>query len=261
MINILHAEWTRLMRRGMLVGAVAIVGLGILTTALIFGQASNGAESGTPGVVGISLLEGDDGLVQTMAFGSQIVGGASLVLFARTVTNDYQHGTLKVLLTREPRRLAFLSAKFLAMTIFLALALVAMFLAMVSTASIMAGIRGIDSSAWWTVAGIGESLLGFLRLLGAALVWGLFGFALGTILRSGGPAIGVGIGVFAIGGHLVERFWANAAEWFPSIVLSVFTVGGTDAVSLTWASLMVAIYAVVLTAASALGFSRGDVPG
>lgn len=261
MRNLLNAEWLRLMRRGMLGAAAALVGLGVLATVLIFGQASDSPEGETPGLVRTALLEGADGLVQSLTLSSQVVGAASLVLFARTVTNDYQQGTLKVLLTREPRRLALLSAKFLAMALFVVLAVLAMFVAMTGAASLVAAARGIDASAWWTAAGIGETLLGLLRLLAASLVWGLLGFALGTLFRSAGPAIGVGIGMLAIGGHLVERFWSNAGSWYPSSVLSVFTVGGTDAVSLAWAGLVVALYAVGFAAAAAGGFLRGDVPG
>jgi hypothetical protein len=260
MRNVLAAEGSRLLRRGMLLGILAVVGLGVLTSAIIFGQSSSGDERG-PGVVPTAELEASDGLVKAFAFSSQIVGGAALVLYARSVTNDYQHGTLKVYLTREPRRLVFLSAKFLAMTAFLGVTLLVLLAAMIITASVVGGARGIDMSAWWTGEGVAATTFGFLRLAAAAMVWGLFGFALGTLLRSSGPAIGVGIGVFAIGGHLIENFWTNGGEWFPSLVLAVFTAGGTDTVSLGLASLMTALYAVILAGLSAFGFTRGDVPG
>lgn len=143
----------------------------------------------------------------------------------------------------------------------LLVALVGAEVAAVAMAGMVAQARGIDSSQWWTSAGIGENLLGFLRLLAASLVWGLFGFALGTTFRSGGAAIGIGLGALLIGGHIAARFWADADKWMPDSLLSVFATGGTTSVSLSYAGLVVASYAVTLGAVSGLSFSRGDVPG
>jgi len=261
-MNAIRAEWARLMSRNMFLGGIVLVALGALTTLIVFTQAGTGTP-GTPDPGGISLstLGGPKGIVQSLQFTGTLMGAISLVLFARTVTTEYQNGTLKVKLAREPRRLVLLSAKFLAMALFVAASLVAAFVAIVAVASIVGGVRGIDTSQWWTGDGIVESLLGLLRLLLASLVWGLFGFALGTILRSGGAAIGIGLGGLLIGGHIGERFWADAGRWLPDQVLAIFTIGGTDAVSMAYASLIVAVYAIVLSSASAFGFARGDVPG
>lgn len=255
--NALKAEWTRLMSRGMLLGGAVFVGMGILVTVIVF--ASAGGANG-PGVT-VSVLSGSDGFVQSLRFTGTILGGISLVLFARTVTNEYQFSTLKVKLSQEPRRLVLLSGKFLAMALFLAAALVMTYIAMVSVASVVAGARGIDASPWWTSKGVAENLLGFLRLLAASIVWGLFGFALGTVLRSGGAAIGIGLGALLIGGHVGERFWADAERWLPDSLLGIFSAGGTASVSLAYASSVVVLYGVILGVISAFGFTRGDVPG
>lgn len=261
MMHVVRAEWCRLMRRGSLLGAGVVVALGTVAASVIFGQAAIKPDPAQPQAVAIALLEAPDGLVQAFGFASQIVGAASLVLFARSVTTDYQQGTLKVLLTREPRRLVFLAGKGVAMAAFVVAAVLATVVAMVVTAMIAAATRGFDLSAWWSLEGFAAIGLGTLRLAATALVWGLVGTALGTTLRSAGAAIGIGIGVLAIGGHIVERFFTNASEWFPSLVLAAFTVGGTPAVSLALSGIVAAAYAVGLAIVAGIGFKWGDVPG
>lgn len=260
MINIIAAELRRIRKRSTLLGALAMVAIAILTTTIVFTQAQED-KSTSPGVVQSRTLEAPDGLVATYGFASLILGAGFLVIFARAVTNDYQHSTLKVLLTREPRRLMFAAGKFVATTAFATATLIAIALAMLATASTIAAIRGLDLSEWWTWEGIGESTVGFLRLWAASMVWGLYGFALGTLLRAAGPAIGVGIGSFALGGHLLENFVDNAAEWFPSLVMAIFVVGGADGIKFATAALMTAVYAAVFAAASIATTRRGDVPG
>lgn len=260
MMHILRAECSRIMRRGMILGAGVVVGLGILVSLIVFGQATTTPEPGEPQQVSASRLEADNGLVQAFGFASQVIGGASLVFFARTITNDYQHGTLKVLLTREPRRLAFLTGKVMVIAGFVTICVLAAVVAMAGTGIVVAAVRGFDVAQWGTPNGVAETLLGFLRLLSTAYVWGLFGAALATIFRSAGPAIGLGLGGFAIGGHIVERFFGDAAQWFPSLVLAAFTAGGTDEVSVVTAGLVAAAYAVGLALVAGFAFTRGDVP-
>lgn len=260
MINVIAAELRRLVRRSALLGALAMIAIGVLTTAIIFSQAQD-AKSSSPGVVQTSVLESHDGMVATYGFASLILGAGFLVIFSRAVTNDYQYSTLKVLLTREPRRLVFAGGKFVAITVFATAVLALIALAMLATAATIAGIRGLDLSDWWTSSGMADSLLGFMRLWSACMVWGIYGFLLGTLLRGAGAAIGVGIGSFALGGHLLENFVDNAAEWFPSLVMAVFVVGGTDGIPLASAAVMTTIYATIFAVGATAMTSRGDVPG
>lgn len=168
---------------------------------------------------------------------------------------------LKVKLAREPRRLVVLSAKLLAMMLLVAPAVVVAFMLMLATGTIVAGTRGLDVSAWWTSAGLGGMLVALLRLVASVLVWGFFGFALGVLLRSSAAAIGVGLGGLLLGGHLGERIFTTPGKWLPDQILSAFVVGGTTSATLAFASLSILAYTILLATASAVTFSRGDVPG
>lgn len=259
MMHVVRAEWLKLMHRGMVVmGGGGLVGLAALGTLLVFSQAQDAPSPTGPGFT-TAVLQQPDGLVQSLALTSQIVGAVSLVLFARAVTNEYAHGTLKVALTREPRRGALLAGKFLAMGAFVSVAGLVAVMAALGVGSAVAAARGMDVAAWWGSEGLSDLGLGVLRFEAALLVWGLFGFALGAVFRSGAAATGLGVSVIFVGGHLLERFWADAGEWLPNLVLSTFTVGGTELLSLGAATLVVGLYAVVLAGTSLLAFTRGDV--
>lgn len=258
MLNVVRSEWTKLMRPGMVLGgAGALVAFGVLGTLVVFGLAdhSDGAGPAQPG----DALEKNDGFARSFAFSSQVLGATSLVLFARIVTADYQQGTLKALLSREPSRTRLLVGKFLAMSTFVAIALVIAVGAMLLTALLAGNVNGLDLDAWWTGGGMASMSVGFLRLLASCMVWGLFGFGLGALVKNGAAANGIGIGGIAIGGHLMEMFWDDAGKWLPDLVLAAFSMGGSEALSLANASWIVALYAAVLAAASWLFYTRGDV--
>jgi len=257
MWNVVRSEWTKLSRPGMLLGgAGALVAFGALAVSLVFGLASD-EPTGMGQQSSIATLEGPDGLVASVAFATQILGAISLVLFARSVTNEYQHATLPVLLSREPSRTRLLGGKLVAMCAFVATAMLVAGIVMLGAASLVAASRGIDTASWWTREGVSAMSWGLLRLVAATLVWGLFGFALGTVFRSGAVAIGAGIGVLAVGGHLLEAFWADAGQWWPSLVMAGFTLGGTEALTLAAAGALMGMYAVVLSLGSWFAFTRG----
>ncbi len=259
MLNVVRSEWTKLMRPGLLIGgAGALVGLGVLGTLMVFSLAQHGPAGPGP-VQGADMLELSDGFVCSFVFSSQILGATSLVLFARVVTADYAQGTLKVLLAREPNRTRLLAGKYVATALFVATALLVAVAVMLVVATVTAAQRDLAIEAWWTAEGWGTMALGFLRLEASTLVWGLFGFALGAIVRNGAAANGIGIGAIAIGGHLTEMFWDDAGKWLPDLVLGAFAMGGNDAIGLGNAGLVTALYAVVLAAAAGFAYNRGDV--
>jgi ABC-type transport system involved in multi-copper enzyme maturation permease subunit len=239
-------------------GAGALVGLGVLGTLVVFSLAQHDATGQGPAQPA-DVLQQANGFARSFGFTSQVIGATSLVLFARVVTSDYAQGTLKGLLAREPSRTKLLAGKYVAMALFVSLALLLAVAIMLVVASITAAQRDLDLSAWWTAAGWGEIVLGGLRLEASTLVWGLFGFALGAIVRNGAAANGIGIGAIAIGGHLMEMFWDDAGQWLPDLVLGAFAMGGNAALSLANAAGVVALYAALLAAAAWFAYNRGDV--
>ncbi|MFA5944312.1 MAG: ABC transporter permease [Candidatus Thermoplasmatota archaeon] len=259
MLNVIRSEWAKLMRPGMILGgAGALIGLGVAGTLMVFSLAQHGPAGPGP-VQGAEMLELTDGFVRSFVFSSQILGATSLVLFARIVTADYAQGTLKVLLAREPNRTRLLAGKYVTMAAFVATVLLLAVAAMLVVATVTALNRGLDISAWWTPQGWGEMALGVLRLEAGTLVWGLFGFAIGAIVRNGAAANGIGIGAIAIGGHLTEMFWDDAGKWLPDLVLGAFAMGGNGDISLANAGGVVALYAAILGTLAWFAYNRGDV--
>ena len=260
MMHVVRSEWARLMRPGMVLGGgLLLVALGSLATAMAFGLAEAEPTTGPGGATTIAVLEAEDGLVQTMVFSSQVIGAVSLVIFARSIANDHQQGTLKVMLSREPRRFVLFAGKVVALSAFVTASVAVTVVAMLATGSFVAAIRGIDTSAWWTSSGGAETLAGALRLWLATLGWGVFGLMLGTLLRSAGVATGIGIGFFAVGEHMLEMFWGDAAKVLPGLVLAAFTVGGNAALAMGAAAAIAAAYTAAFLFVSATVFWRRDV--
>lgn len=259
-MNVVRSEWRRLMRPGMILGAGLLVALAALGAALVFGTAvADQARDGDAMAFRIARLEQPDGLVATMLLTGQLVGAVALVLFARSFGNDYSNATLKVALSREPRRGRVLGGKLVAVGLLVSVAVLLGFLAMTATASAVAAARGIDTSQWWTAEGIGESLAGLGRLVVATLVMGLVGATLGIVTRSGTLAVGIGLPAIILGEHLLQRFWSGGANWLPGIATAAFAAGGTAEWGLWPAALLTLAYAVVLSAVSAATFIRRDV--
>jgi ABC-2 type transport system permease protein len=265
-IHAFRAEWAKLLRRGALLGGAGIlVALSMLAVLLVFSAAKTtppaDAAANRPGGITISQLEGADGLVQALGFASLLMGAVSMVFFALNASNEYAHGTLKLVLSREPRRLVVLAGKFLALCLFLTLSVLLAFAGLTLVASTVASARGMDTSAWWTSTGIGDTMAGLGRLVVACIVRGVIGFTLGLLFRSAAPAIGIGLAYTIIAENLILLAWSDGRNWLPGQVLTAFTQGGTATLSLAAAAGLVALYAIALLAVAGATFHRRDVAG
>jgi ABC-2 type transport system permease protein len=265
MIRAFRAEWAKLMRRGAWLGGTGtLVALSVLATVLIFttaqsGGPAGGGPSGRPGGVGATQLEAPDGLVQTLGFAGLLMGAVTMVFFALNASNEYSNGTLKVVLSREPRRLAVLAGKFVALALFMTLSVLLAFMALAGTATAIAAARGMDISLWWTAEGLRDAAAALGRLLVSCLMRGIIGFTLGLVLRSAAPAIGIGLAYLLIGENLIMLAWTAGKDWLPGQVLAAFTAGGTPSLSYGMASALVALYAAALLLVAGVFFQRRDV--
>lgn len=258
MMHVARAEWRKLTRPRMLLGAWGgLVGVAVLGTVLAFANAHPATLSGRG--LSIERLEQEDGLVASLAVTGQLLGAACLVVFARSVANEYAHGTLRTLLVREPRRPVALAGKLAALALFVAASLLVAVVALTLTGTTFAAARGIQMDAWWTPGGVGGLALAALRLLWACLVWGCIGATLGLAFRSGVLATGIGIAYLALQEHMVQGLWPEGARWLPGLVLEAFARGGTKDVTLGTAGLLSLGYAAVLLAVSWAVFQRRDV--
>ena len=257
-MHVVRAEWRKLMRAGMLMGGAVLVALAALGALIVFTQAKANPQPGAEGF-NFTRLAQPDGLITPLLFIGQVVGAVSMVLFARSVGNDYTNGTLKMALVREPSRSVVLGGKTIALGLFVTIAVVLGFAAMTAVATTVAASRGIATDQWWTSQGIADSLGGLGRLVVASLVWGLIGLMLGILTRSGSLAVGIGVPSLAIGEHLLQMLWSDGAKWLPGIVLAAFAAGGSKDIGLGLASLLTGAYAVAFALVAAATFTRRDV--
>jgi ABC-2 type transport system permease protein len=270
MIRALRSEWYKLMRRGMILGGLGtMILLAMLAVTLIFVNAPapgaapaaggpRGPDGGLPSTVAVAQ---SGGMVLAFTFSGGLLSLVGLVLCATTVANEYRDGTLKVLLSREPRRLNLLAGKLIAMLAFLAIGVAAAFVAQTIVAAIIASARGIDTSAWWTQDGVTNAAGVVARTWVDVGVHGLLGAVLAVLFRAAAPAIGIGVGYTLIGENLILLVWKDGQKWLPGQVLQAFTRGGTSVVSLTDASVLVAAYAALFLVVSGASFWRRDVVG
>src|SRR5581483_5006703 len=151
----LASEWYKLWRRGMVLGILgSMAAVCVLAVILVFANAKapgsapppgpGGGEQGLPTTEALAK----DGFTRVFQFSGGLLGVISLVLFAQALGSEYREGTLKVLLSREPRRLVLLAGKLVALGAFLAVAILSAFAIQTLAALLMAGARGISTSAW-----------------------------------------------------------------------------------------------------------------
>lgn len=295
MIRPMLAEWIKLMRRGVWLGGLgSAIGIVLLITILLFAtskdtpnlspetcerdpnvpltpqeraELENASRTGQrrgPNGPPFCVLERSDGMLRTYGFATTILGIVAVVLAAQGMGTEYSQGTLKVALTREPRRVRFLLGKVIALAAFLAIVVVLAAVAASAAAFAMAALRGIDTSAWTSTAALAEAAGLVARTWTACVTWATIGFLLAVLMRSAAPALGVGIGYIILGEPIVGLIIGEAAKWLPGNMMSAWVNLG-DAefaafpLTATTAGAGVAAYATVFLVIACFAFWRRDV--
>lgn len=264
MIHAVRAEWMKLTQRGALLGGAGVmIGAMTLATLLTLGSVLPAPPPGVPPPPAmrpsVEQIETPEGLLAIFGILVHVVGIVSAVIFAQSVGGEYANGTLKSMLTREPRRLVLLFAKIVALSGFIAIAMFVAFIPMFGGSNHLAGAKGLDISAWTSAEGLSASFGGLARLWVAALVQGLLGLALAIVFRSAALAVGVGIGYIIALEPLLIGAWNESATWLPGPVLTAFTSGGTETIAMGTASLLIGVYVVILAAVASAILVKRDV--
>jgi len=253
------SEWIKLRRRSMLMwGFGAGLFFPLLATILTIERA-NRSPPFNRGHLPIAVLEQPNGLVHGVTDVSSLIGIVSLCLFAAAFSIEYSQGTLRNLLVREPRRGQFITGKFLAMVSFILLVVIVAIGISVAVAFALAPGKGISTSAWTSSSGLNDLFQAVFHAWLAASFYGVFGAALGVLLRS--PAVSIPVAVIyflPIEAIIVGAIWSGGSNWLPEHLLNALAHGGNGDASYYHALLMLAIYGAAISVAIVTLFRRRD---
>jgi ABC-2 type transport system permease protein len=262
MLGAFSSEWVKLRRRAMLLWGLG-GGLFFALIATIFtierAVKNPGLFPLRRGRVSFYQLEMPTGLVHGVVDISTLIGIVALCLFAGAFATEFSQGTMRNLLVREPRRAQLLTGKFLAIAVFIGVAVVLEIVVSCAVAFILAPGRGITTSAWTSSTGINDLLQATLHVFLASVGYGMLGAAAGVLLRSPGVAIGAAVAyVVAIEGIVVGAIWSNGDRWLPGQLLSAVAHGGTTDSSYHHSLITLAVYMVLIAAGTLIVFTRRD---
>lgn len=117
MIAAFRSEWIKLGRRNFLVGGFGtIIGFAVLMTVVGIFNADADPETvaGPPGIFGGGIgLESAGGWLAGLSQAGTFIGIIALALFAANIAAEFSTGSIRVLLTTQPRRATVMCGKIL----------------------------------------------------------------------------------------------------------------------------------------------------
>lgn len=258
MSRALRAELHKLRRRRVLGGAVvAVVAFSLLAVVTVVGSAAD-IPAG-PRTATVASLSRAGGATDAFALGASFTGILVLVLFIAGFAGELAQGTFRTLLLRQPRRMALLAGKHLALLGVLALGLLAGELLSAALSFAMAGGKDVATGDWLSGEGLVDALQDYATALGGLAAWATFGAALGMLTRS--VPLGLGLGIVWSGPveHLLQDAWTPASDWFPGLLLEDLVAGVAPPPGTLAGAAIVAAYALLAAGAAGLAFSRRDI--
>ncbi|CAO5156810.1 ABC transporter [Frankia sp. AiPs1] len=261
------AELVKLWRPSTAVAMGLLAALSVLSTVLVVSLADDGPSGGGSGSGGgpsgfdvtTGQLSAAAGIARGFAGGSTFTGLLIFLVVAIAITLEYGQGTLRTLFLREPRRLGWLAGRMALTLLLIAASLIAALVLSVAAAALVARIRGLDTSAWWSAAGTRALASGYLNALLSAAGFGVVGTALGVALRSTPLTLAVGVAWMFPLEHIIGDSWSGAARIFPGLVFDAVSQGGVPDARYAPALLAGIAYTLAAAAVAALALARRDV--
>jgi len=266
MIRSFKTELLKLRRPAVLYGATgAMLGFALLATVLTFATATSATTAAASPVGGAALgstlgqLGQPGGLTRGFTIAAGFIGLLVFVLFTTNMTSEYGLGTIRVLLTRQPRRARLLAGKLLALLAFVAALLFAAELLSAAAAIALAHYRDVSTADWFTADGLRHLAGDYANAVLTATVFGTVGISLGVFARSTPIALGIGLAWLGPLEHIIQLGWSEAARWFPGLVFDAVASGGTTITTYQRAIVTALTYAALALTAAAVSFIRRDV--
>jgi len=258
--GVFASELMKLRRPGPLIGGGGLLlGFTALVTVLGLERATGASWGQLLRPMVIAELSQPGGLVLGLNRGGTLMGIVVLGIFAAAFGTEYSTGALRNLLVREPRRLEFLTGKYLALLVFGTIVVFASAVVSVAIAFAIAPSRGIDTSAWTSAAGVAAVWSAMWHLTLAALGFGTLGAALAVVLRSPVAALAVGVAWILPAESILAAAWASGKYWLPGQLLQNLAVGGSASVSLSRTLITLGTYWLIVVIGTSLLFMRRDI--
>lgn len=255
MIPAIQSAWVTLRRPSMLLTAFggSVAAALLATTVTITSATDTPAAASGPGPAPSTIadLAASDGIVQGLANGLTFLGIVAVSLGAVAFASDFQHGTVRTLLVREPNRLRFLAGKAIALAgLLIAAALVATAAGAAAALALAPG-AGVDTAAW-SAASVATFAA---QAAGAMVGYAALGAGLGLLLRSTVAAVSIGIGWTLAVEQLIASAWDGAKDVLPGQLLSALGDGSITAAGAT----VLALWLAAIAGTAATSFVRRDV--
>jgi ABC-type transport system involved in multi-copper enzyme maturation permease subunit len=260
-----RSELLKLRRPSVIFGAGgAMLGFALLATILAFATAEAGDPTGPPDAsepfaLTLGQLAEAGGLTQGFSVAAGFISLLVFVVFLTSITSEYGHGTLRVLLTRQPNRAKLLAGKVLALLAITAAALLVAVVVSAVAAVVLAGMWDVSTADWFTSTGLVNAAGDYANALLTATFFGVLGGVMGLLLRSTVLALGVGLAWLMPVEHIIQNGWAGAGRWFPGLLFEAVGRGGTDVTSYQRALFFAVGITVVMAVVGATTFLRRDV--
>lgn len=264
MVGSFRAELVKIRRPATAYGALAMMAFAALATVLTFVAAKTGParvsvkDPGGNIVTTLSQLGSAAGISRGYNVASGLIGLVVFVLFVTAITGEYAQGTMRVMLTREPRRARYLTGRLAALLLLVAVVLLAALVASIGAALISAQVRGVPTGQWFTSAGFGHVAGDYFNSVVTATCFGALGTALGLAVRSTPLALGIGLAWLLPIEHILQTSWSAAPQWLPGLLSDAVAVGGSVGVSYLHAVVAAVGYAFVAAVLGGAVFMRRD---
>lgn len=261
MIKVFKSEWRKLRRPTLFVGTMlASAGLTGLVTSLLFLLIDSPQGNSDRGnMISREILQLPSGLSIGFSNAAGLLGIVALCVFAAQTAQEYTYGTLRNLLVRQPRRIQLLVGKYFSMASF---AIVMVILAAIVSMSLAFGLSGrakVETEAWVTSDALSDLANTFGNVLLSVIAFGTVGMILGLLLRSPISAISLGVIWLLIVENILIAVKSSLGNWMPGSLMSTIAVGGTEDISYSHATTLVAIYLLISSGIVVLLFKRRDV--
>jgi ABC-type transport system involved in multi-copper enzyme maturation permease subunit len=261
MTRIIKAEFQRLVRRRTLIISIAgALVFAVVATLTVFSSAkSSGIANSRQGGTTLAQLATSGGATQAFAVGASFAGFLVFVTFIAVIAAEFSGGTFRALLLRDPHRRRMIVGKVVGLLIVAAgVALLAEVFS-VGMSTLLAPSKGVSTSAWFSLAGLGDAALDFATAFAGIAGWAIFGATLAVIFRSAPLALGVGFAWAGPFENIVVDSWDTGYRVFPGQVLGSLIRGGTIELGFARALITAVAYTGVAAAATLLLISRRDV--